>query len=451
MNRIFFSTILSTAVALQPALAAAALTQIGAAAGVRGTPKAISEGASVGRVVESGKPIFLNDHVTTDDKSKMQVMLKDETVFTLGPNADMVLDEFVYDPATQAGKVTATVTKGVFRFVTGKIAGNQPSNMKVKLPVGTIGIRGTIVAGIASPGMCAAMLAGPGAGNNANAKAGAFSLSNGMGSTEVKVSGEGSMITAGGAPTPAGPLPASVLGQINAGLASKPSSDSNDDESGSAKTDESSDGDSASEQSGDTTAAGQESAGESEGTAEVAQALSDTATQASLDNTRLTAGVADGLAKWDTVRGVTGFTGWFFGITPISCTGCQSNPVGAVQLWFDTGSKILGGSGAFAGPEGGSNSFIHLHNVFSPGDTVQSIISSSIGYGNTSSFPDGTNAVYTPSLGAVTGCAVGVCSFSGTTIQLNNKGGVAAAEAQANFQFNNSGAVSSSGVIVAPR
>ncbi|MBI5202982.1 MAG: FecR domain-containing protein, partial [Elusimicrobia bacterium] len=288
MNRILLSSLVSAAVVLQPALAAAGLVQIGAAAGVKGRPMAVSEGQPAGHVIESGKPVYMNDHVTTDANSRMQVMLKDETVFTLGPSSDMILDEFVYDPATQNGKVTATVTKGVFRFVTGKIAGNQPSNMKVKLPVGTIGIRGTIVAGLVSGNMCAAMLAGPGAGNNANAKAGAFNLSNGAGSTEVKVSGEGSMITGGGAPTPAGPLPATVVGEINAGLAAKPASGSSDDGGGTGGSSEAKSGDgdgdsSASEQSGNSTAAGQESAGESAGTTEVAQALNDTATQGSQD------------------------------------------------------------------------------------------------------------------------------------------------------------------------
>ena len=53
----------------------------------------------------------------------------------------MVLDELSTIPA-RLGKITARVTKGLFRFVTG-IARRDPAKMKVKLPVGTIGIRGT--------------------------------------------------------------------------------------------------------------------------------------------------------------------------------------------------------------------------------------------------------------------------------------------------------------------
>ncbi|MBI5882485.1 MAG: FecR domain-containing protein, partial [Elusimicrobia bacterium] len=125
----------------------AQLTRIGAAAAVRGTVSAVAPGQTVGRIMSSGKEVYLRDAVTTDAQGRMQVMLLDETVFTIGPNSSLVLDEFVYDPGTGAGKMTARVTKGVFRFVTGKIARETPSNMRVKLPVGVIGIRGTIVMG----------------------------------------------------------------------------------------------------------------------------------------------------------------------------------------------------------------------------------------------------------------------------------------------------------------
>lgn len=41
------------------------------------------------------------------------------------------------------GIIETTVTKGIFRFVTGKIARKKPSNMRIKVPSGGIGIRGT--------------------------------------------------------------------------------------------------------------------------------------------------------------------------------------------------------------------------------------------------------------------------------------------------------------------
>ncbi len=153
---------------------AAALTRIGAAGAVKGVVNAQAPGAAAGRVIESGKTLFMNDHVTTNAAGRLQVLLLDETVFTLGPNSDMVLDEFVYDPSNDEGKVAARVTKGVFRFVTGKVARRDPAKMSVKLAAGTIGIRGTIVIGQVNGNDATVILGGPGGQANTDDSRGAF-------------------------------------------------------------------------------------------------------------------------------------------------------------------------------------------------------------------------------------------------------------------------------------
>ena len=89
--------------------------------------------------LSSGKAIHFNDEIRSGSKARMQVMLNDETVFTLGPNTHLVMDTFVYD----SSQPTPDIKKGVFRFVTGQVDGNRPDVDKIKLPVGTIGIRGT--------------------------------------------------------------------------------------------------------------------------------------------------------------------------------------------------------------------------------------------------------------------------------------------------------------------
>jgi hypothetical protein len=176
MNKTLFALCL----ALLPAAAAAqnAPVRIGVAGAVSGLVKATSPGTTA-RDIRSGSPLYLNDQVITDAKGKLQLMLLDETVSTVGPNSDLTLDEFVYDPSSDSGKVAAKVTKGAFRFVTGKVARKDPANMKVKLSVGTIGIRGTMVGGIATPESSQVMLLGPGGGNNAGENPGAIALSNG--------------------------------------------------------------------------------------------------------------------------------------------------------------------------------------------------------------------------------------------------------------------------------
>ena len=94
--------------------------------------------------IKSGSPIFLGEHIITGPGGRLQVLLLDETVFTLGPDSDMVLDEFVYDPKTSAGKISAALVKGTFRFVSGKIKqGSNPTDKHLRIAVGCLGIRGT--------------------------------------------------------------------------------------------------------------------------------------------------------------------------------------------------------------------------------------------------------------------------------------------------------------------
>jgi len=82
--------------------------------------------------------------LVTGSKGRMQVLLRDQTVFTLGPDGELVVDKFVYDAdKSLSGKISAELTKGVFRWVTGKVAGEDPADMAVKLPSGDLGIRGT--------------------------------------------------------------------------------------------------------------------------------------------------------------------------------------------------------------------------------------------------------------------------------------------------------------------
>ncbi len=94
--------------------------------------------------LEMGGTLYVGDRVRTGHGGHLQILLRDETVFTLGEDADMILDEFVYDPENgDPRKIAVRVLKGFFRFVTGKVARLRTENMKVNLAVGAIGPRGT--------------------------------------------------------------------------------------------------------------------------------------------------------------------------------------------------------------------------------------------------------------------------------------------------------------------
>ena len=106
------------------------------------------DGAEIGRVAGVGDPIYLDDEIITGPDTSLQILLKDQTVFTIGPNAILVFDEFIYDPTgAEESSLTASVQKGAFKFISGKISKKSPEAMRLKLPNATASVRGTTVAG----------------------------------------------------------------------------------------------------------------------------------------------------------------------------------------------------------------------------------------------------------------------------------------------------------------
>ena len=94
--------------------------------------------------VKLGTKIYLNDSIRTGKEGKVAIKLADGTSFTIGQDSDLTIDEFVYDQNTNIGKLTASLAKGVFRFVTGKmIRGDSFANIKFRSHDIVIGVRGT--------------------------------------------------------------------------------------------------------------------------------------------------------------------------------------------------------------------------------------------------------------------------------------------------------------------
>jgi hypothetical protein len=74
------------------------------------------------------------------------VLLVDGSTFTVGPGSDLVIDKFVYDPSKGKGEVVASFSKGVMRFVGGKISKNE-GGVTINTPSGALAIRGGMLQG----------------------------------------------------------------------------------------------------------------------------------------------------------------------------------------------------------------------------------------------------------------------------------------------------------------
>ncbi|MCR9137207.1 MAG: FecR domain-containing protein [Alphaproteobacteria bacterium] len=125
---------------------AQAEAKIGVSAAIRGNVF-VKSGSSAQRRAQQDQSIRLQDEVLTKRQSALQILLLDESVFTVGENCEMVIDRFVYDPDKKAGEMSSTIVKGAFRFMSGRIGKSNPTKASVVTPSATIGIRGTFFEG----------------------------------------------------------------------------------------------------------------------------------------------------------------------------------------------------------------------------------------------------------------------------------------------------------------
>jgi len=145
------SVFTGVSMALMIMTAQAEEARVGVNAAIKGNVTIQSEDQKAKEAVLR-EPVFLGDKVNSQKLSSLQVLLVDETVFTVGPNCDMVIDEFIYDPKKNNNLLKVKVAKGMFRFTSGKISKSDTDAVSLETPVATLGIRGTIIEGLVGQG-----------------------------------------------------------------------------------------------------------------------------------------------------------------------------------------------------------------------------------------------------------------------------------------------------------
>ncbi len=145
------------ALLLGPGLAGTAFAQqkVGIDSAVNPAAMGIPPGGAPRRLV-LGQDVLFNERISTGADGQTQVLFVDESTLSVGPNANMTIDQFVYNPHTGTGKLVASLTRGVFRFVGGKLS-KQDNAVTMRTPAATIGIRGGVMLVRLGPGPgCAA-------------------------------------------------------------------------------------------------------------------------------------------------------------------------------------------------------------------------------------------------------------------------------------------------------
>lgn len=125
------------AAALSTATVPATLAQGPAATGAArtGVVTAVAPGGKVTgneEVMVAGSGIVPGQRLRTDANGLLHVLFMDQSALTLGPNAELTIDEFTFDPGTKQGQIRLGLVKGVVRVVGGQISKNTATTIATK-------------------------------------------------------------------------------------------------------------------------------------------------------------------------------------------------------------------------------------------------------------------------------------------------------------------------------
>ena len=83
------------------------------------------------------------DVITTEDNASLGIILRDNSVVSIGPSSRLELSEFVFKPAEKKLSFVSKMFKGTAVYLTGLIAKLNSNSMKVVTPTAIAGVRGT--------------------------------------------------------------------------------------------------------------------------------------------------------------------------------------------------------------------------------------------------------------------------------------------------------------------
>jgi hypothetical protein len=91
-----------------------------------------------------GDTVGVGDLIETDDKSKVKILLADDSILDIGPGTRVSLEQFLVQPHSRT--VQLKVLVGKFKLAIAKFFGG-PSDYEVHTPTAVAGVRGTTLWG----------------------------------------------------------------------------------------------------------------------------------------------------------------------------------------------------------------------------------------------------------------------------------------------------------------
>lgn len=125
---------ISPAAALQPDVIGHIQTLKGAASIMRGdktVPAAV------------GVPLFSGDTIRTAKADSVGIVLTDDSTFSLGPDSEITLKDYLFNPKEGKFALVTRMAKGTFAYLSGMIGKLSPNSIRMEIPDATIAVRGT--------------------------------------------------------------------------------------------------------------------------------------------------------------------------------------------------------------------------------------------------------------------------------------------------------------------
>ncbi len=126
-------------------------TSLFASADVIGVIKSVKNPANIERnqkliSVKTGDKLFVRDALVTGQNGAIGVILRDDSLISIGSNSRLIINEFLLKPEKKKLSFVASIVKGTMVYLTGLIAKQDRNAVKINTPTATIGVRGTHIA-----------------------------------------------------------------------------------------------------------------------------------------------------------------------------------------------------------------------------------------------------------------------------------------------------------------
>lgn len=119
-----------------PGAAGAAQNYIGKVKGTRGLVSIVRNGKTI--PAYPMMKIQLKDVIMTGSNGALGILLKDNTLLSMGPMSKLSMDKFVFSPDKNKFGMQVTMQQGTFVYLSGLLGKLAPLSVDIKTPVGEI-------------------------------------------------------------------------------------------------------------------------------------------------------------------------------------------------------------------------------------------------------------------------------------------------------------------------